>query len=54
MNWASFNAAQDVSLRGSSGNALPLLISPVVETREGRFDDAASGHFSYAITAQRV
>ena len=54
MNWASFNAAQDVILRGSSGNALPLLISPVVETREGRFDDAASGHFSYAITAQRV
>lgn len=53
MNWASFNAAQDVSLRGSSGNTLPFLINPVVETRDGRFDDPSSGRFSYSVSAQR-
>ena len=54
MNWASLNAAQDVMLRGSSGNALPFLIRPVLETGEGRFDDPASERFSYSVTAQRV
>ena len=54
MNWVSFNAAQDIALRGSSGNALPFLITPVIETPEGRFDDPASGPFSYSVTAQRV
>ena len=54
MNWASFNAAQDVMLRGSSGNALPFLVRPVLETGEGRFDDPASERFSYSVTAQRV
>ena len=54
MNWISFNAAQDVMLRGSSGNALPFLVRPVLETGEGRFDDPASERFSYSVTAQRV
>ncbi|MFB0934287.1 MAG: transglutaminase-like domain-containing protein [Propionivibrio sp.] len=54
MNWVSFNAAQDVELRGSAGNALPFLINPVLETREGRFDDPAAGRFGYSVTAQRV
>jgi len=54
MNWASLNAAQDVMLRGSSGNALPFLVRPVLETGEGRFDDPASERFSYSVTAQRV
>lgn len=54
MNWASFNAAQDVTLRGSSGNPLPFLITPIVETREGRFDNPAAGQFNYAVSAQRV
>ena len=54
MNWASFNAAQDVELRGSSRNTLPFLINPVLETREDRFDDPASSRFSYSVTAQRV
>jgi transglutaminase-like putative cysteine protease len=53
MNWVSFNAALDVILHGTSGNALPFLINPVVETREGRFDDPASGQFSYGISAER-
>lgn len=54
MNWVSFNAAQDVVLRGSSGNALPFLISPVVETPGGRFDKPAPDRFSYSVTAQRA
>ena len=54
MNWASFNAAQDVILRGSTGNALPFLIRPVLETAGGRFDDPSSGRFAYNVFAQRV
>ena len=54
MNWVSFNAAQDVVLHGTSGSALPFLINPVVETREGRFDDPAAGYFSYSVNAQRT
>jgi len=54
MNWASFNAAQDVTLHGSSGNALPFLVRPVLETGDGRFADPASERFSYSVTAQRV
>ena len=54
MNWVSFNAAQDVELRGSAGSPLPFLINPVLETREGRFDDPAAGRFSYSVTAQRI
>lgn len=54
MNWVSFNAAQDVILHGASGSALPFLINPVVETREGRFDDPASGQYSYNVSAQRT
>jgi transglutaminase-like putative cysteine protease len=54
MNWIGFNAAQDVLLQGMSGGTLPFLINPVVETSEGRFDDPASGHFSYSVSAQRT
>jgi transglutaminase-like putative cysteine protease len=54
MNWIGFNAAQDVVLPGMSGEALPFLIGPVVETPAGRFDDPASGHFSYDVGAERI
>ena len=54
MNWVSFNAAQDVVLRGSTGTTLPFLINPVLETPDGRFDDQASGRFSYSVSAQRI
>ncbi len=54
MNWVSFNAAQDVSLRGSSGTTLPFLITPVLESQEGRFSDPASGRFVYNVSAQRT
>jgi transglutaminase-like putative cysteine protease len=54
MNWIGFNAAQDVLLQGNSGGPLPFLISPVVETRAGRFDDPAAGGFDYSVVAQRT
>ena len=54
MNWISFNVAQDVSLRGSTGKTLPYLIYPEVETPEGRFDSLDSSRFSYQVSASRA
>lgn len=54
MNWIGFNAAQDVNLRGSQGKTLPFLISPILETSEGRFDSQDTDRFSYSVTARRV
>lgn len=54
MNWVSFNAAQDVNLRGSTGKSLPFLISPELETSEGRFDSLDGSRFSYSVTASRA
>lgn len=53
MNWVSFNAAQDVTLRGSTGKTLPFLIHPQVESTEGRLDTLNSNRFSYRVTASR-
>ena len=54
MNWVGFNAAQDVLLQGSAQGVLPFLLTPVVETREGRFDDPGSGHFGYSVGATEL
>ena len=54
MNWIGFNAAQDASLRGSSGTLLPFLVYPVVETKDGRFDSLDSSRLSYTVTASRI
>jgi transglutaminase-like putative cysteine protease len=54
MNWVSFNAAQDVNLRGSTGDALPHLLSPVVESGEGRFGKPEDKRYRYTVTANRV
>ncbi|MDR0439457.1 MAG: transglutaminase-like domain-containing protein [Candidatus Accumulibacter sp.] len=54
MNWIGLNAAQDVTLQGTSGETLPFLIGPVVETPAGRFDDPASGCFSYGVSVERT
>ena len=54
MNWIAFNAAQDVTLRGSSGKPLPCLIYPVIETLEGRFDSRDSQRMSYHVSASRA
>jgi len=53
MNWISFNAAQDVSLRGSSGKTLPFLVYPQVETAEGQFD-SRDNRLSYQVNASRA
>ena len=53
MNWISFNAALDVSLRGSTGKTLPFLVYPQVETAEGQFDSRDS-RLSYQVSAGRV
>ena len=54
MNWISFNAAQDVSLRGSSGKTLPFLVYPQLETADGQFDSRDSSRLSYQVNASRV
>ena len=54
MNWISFNAAQDVSLRGSSGKPLPFLIYPQIETGEGRFDSFDGDRITYQVSASRA
>ena len=54
MNWIAFNAAQDVSLRGSNGKPLPCLIYPVAETLDGRFDSRDTQRMSYNVTASRA
>ena len=54
MNWISFNVAQDVVLRGSSGKVLPFLVQPEIETADGRLDTPDSGRFNYNVTASRV
>ena len=54
MNWISFNAAQDVSLRGSSGRMLPFLVYPEMETGDGRFNSQDTAHVSYRASASRI
>ena len=54
MNWIGFNAALDVSLRGSTGSILPFLAYPALETDEGRFDSLDTDHLSYNVTASRA
>jgi len=54
MNWISFNVAQDVSLRGSTGKTLPFLVYPLVETIDGRFDSLDTSRMSYQVSASRV
>ena len=53
MNWIGYNAAQDVSLRGSTGPALPYLAYPKLETPDGRFDNLNSSRLSYQVSASR-
>ena len=54
MNWIGFNAALDVSLRGSSGTSLPFLSYPAIETVDGRFDSLDTERLSYNVTATRT
>lgn len=54
MNWIGFNAALDVSLRGSNGALLPFLTYPALETADGRFDSLDTDRLSYNVTAGRA
>lgn len=54
MNWVSFNAAQDVDLRGSTGKSLPFLVYPQLETAEGRFDSLDGNRLTYSVNASRT
>ena len=54
MNWISFNAAQDVNLRGSTGRLLPFLAYPQLETKDGRYDSLEGSRLSYNVTATRI
>lgn len=54
MNWISFNVAQDVSLRGSTGQTLPFLVYPVVESMNGRFDSLDTNHIGFQLSASRI
>lgn len=54
MNWIAYNAAQDVSLRGTSGGPLPFLVLPQAEAAGVRFDSTDVQRFSYTVNASRV
>ncbi len=54
MNWVSFNAAQDVSLRGSTGPTLNYLVYPEAEAGGGRFDSLDTNRMNYKVTASRA
>ncbi len=54
MNWVGYNAAQDISLRGSSAKTVPYLVYPEVETSEGRFNSLDASRLAYSVTARRA
>ena len=54
MNWVAYNYAQDVSLPGSNGGALPFFMYPQVDTAEGRLDSLEPESFRYGIMAREV
>lgn len=53
MNWISYNAALDVSLRGSEGQPLPFLARPQAEAGGQRFD-SRDARLAYAVRASRA
>lgn len=54
MNWMAYNYAQDVTLPGSTGPALPFFMYPVAETAEGRLDSLDPEGFRYSITSRKM
>ena len=52
MNWISYNAAQDVTLRGSNGDTLPFLIAPEVERVDAQFARLSERQFDYQVSAR--
>ncbi len=53
MNWIAFNVGNDVMLPGRE-TALPFLILPQLESREGKRDGTNPAAFEFTISARRV
>ena len=54
MNWIAYNDAHDVSLPGSTGKPLPLLMYPQAEVDGVRLDSLDPATFKYTISARQV
>ncbi|MFO1082370.1 MAG: transglutaminase domain-containing protein [Reyranellaceae bacterium] len=53
-NWVAFNTAHDVKLPGSKEPAIPFLMYPQAENREGFLDSLDPDKFKYRITAREL
>jgi transglutaminase-like putative cysteine protease len=53
-NWLAFNTAHDVKLPGSNEPALPFLMYPQAEDKQGSVDPLDPDAFKYTITAREV
>lgn len=57
MNWLAYNYDHDVSLPGSrigKNGAIPFLMYPQAENKEGRFDSLDPDNFKYKITSRLI
>jgi len=53
MNWIAYNVGSDVTLPGKSSN-LPFLLTPQLESGEGRLDGTDPSSFRYTISTRQV
>jgi transglutaminase-like putative cysteine protease len=53
-NWVAFNDAHDLKLPGSKEAAIPFLMYPQAENRDGFVDSLDADKFKYRITAREV
>jgi transglutaminase-like putative cysteine protease len=53
-NWVAFNDAHDLKLPGSSEPAIPFLMYPQAENRDGFLDSLDPDKFKYRITARQL
>jgi transglutaminase-like putative cysteine protease len=53
-NWVAFNDAHDVKLPGSKEPAIPFLMYPQAENKDGFLDSLDPDKFKYRITAREV
>ena len=53
-NWVAFNDAHDLTLPGSKERAIPFLMYPQAENRDGFLDSLDPDKFKYRITAREV
>ncbi|MDR3389711.1 MAG: transglutaminase family protein [Rudaea sp.] len=54
MNWIAYNHGHDVALPGSTRAAVPFLMYPNGETRNGRLDSLDPATFKYSISSREV